>query len=227
MSAHPHTLDPDAPVVYEQYEDIDQQQETYIIGMWSFLVTEVMMFGALFLIYTLYRWSFQGEFFIFHEVLDWKWGGLNTMNLLFSSFLMAKAVQAAQLNKTKAQMRYLAGTIVCAFIFLVIKFIEWKPKFEHHLVPNNTFHWPPAEHPELGGNPEHARIFYSLYFIMTGLHGIHVVLGIIAIGILMMMTKAKSKVITDYIPTEMVGLYWHFVDLVWIFLYPLFYLIPK
>lgn len=228
MSTHTPVLDPDAPVVYEQYEDIDQQQETYIVGMWAFLVTEVMMFGALFLIYTLYRATFQGEFFVFHEELSWQLGGLNTMNLLLSSYWMAKAVQAAQLKKTKTQMRYLAGTMVCAFIFLFIKALEWIPKFQHNLVPNNSFHWPPHEpHGTGGGSPEHARIFYSLYFIMTGLHGLHVVIGIIAIGILMFMTKVKSKVITDYIPTEMVGLYWHFVDLVWIFLYPLFYLIPR
>lgn len=228
MSAHSTAVDPDAAVVYEQYEDIDQQQETYIVGMWAFLVTEVMMFGALFLIYTLYRWQFKGEFFIYHEELSWQLGGLNTMNLLLSSFLMAKAVQAAQLKKINKQLMFLAGTVVCAFIFLIIKSMEWIPKFEHHLVPNNTFIWPPHEpHGTGAGSPEHARVFYSLYFIMTGLHGLHVVIGILVIGILMFLIKTKNKVITDYIPTEMVGLYWHFVDLVWIFLYPLFYLIPK
>jgi len=228
MSSHQQVLDPDAPVVYEQYEDIEQQQETYIVGMWAFLVTEVMMFGALFLVYSLYRWNFKGEFFIFHEELSWQLGGLNTMNLLLSSFWMAKAVQAAQLKNIKKQMKFLTGTVICAIGFLVIKAMEWIPKFEHHLVPNNSFIWPPAHpHGSGGGSPEHARVFYSLYFIMTGLHGLHVIIGIIAISILMFMTKVKAKVITDYIPTEMVGLYWHFVDLVWIFLYPLFYLIPK
>lgn len=228
MASHSHVADPDAPVVYEQYETIEQQQETYIVGMWAFLVTEVMMFGALFLIYTLYRWKFEGEFYHFHEELSWQWGGLNTMNLLASSFFMAKAVQAAQLNKTKVQLRFLALTIVCALIFLGIKAIEWIPKFEHHLFPNDSFIWPPHDpHGTGAGNPEHARIFYSLYFIMTGLHGVHVLLGAIIIGVLFFMVKFKAKVITDYIPTEMVGLYWHFVDLVWIFLYPLFYLIPK
>lgn len=222
------TVDPNAPVVYEQYEDIDQQQETYIVGMWAFLVTEVMMFGALFLIYALYRWKFHGEFFIYHEELSWQWGGANTMNLLLSSFFMAKAVQAAQLKKTKVQMAFLGLTIVCALIFLGIKAIEWIPKFQHNLVPTDSFHWPPHEpHGSGGGSPEHARVFYSLYFIMTGLHGVHVLLGALVIGILMFLIKTKNKVITDYIPTEMVGLYWHFVDLVWIFLYPLFYLIPK
>ncbi len=227
MSSHAHVADPDAPVVYEQYEDISQQQETYIVGMWSFLVTEVMMFGALFLIYSLYRWKFGHEFFIYHEHLSWQWAGLNTFNLLLSSFWMAKAVQAAQLGDHKKQIRLLWQVFACGLVFLVIKSIEWIPKFQIHLVPNNSFVWPPIDEPGLGGSPEHARIFYSLYFSMTGLHGLHVVIGMICMAVLATLVKRKSKVITDYIPTEMVGLYWHFVDLVWIFLYPLFYLIPK
>lgn len=227
MSAHAHAIDPDAPVVYEQYEDIGQQQETYIVGMWSFLVTEVMMFGALFFAYSLYRWKFGGEFFIYHEHLSWQWAGLNTLNLLTSSFFMAKAVQSAQLNKTRAQLNYLTATFLCGGIFLVIKAIEWIPKFQLHLVPNNSFIWPPVDEPWLGGSPEHARIFYSLYFGMTGLHGIHVVLGMLSIAILAILVKTKAKIITDYIPTELVGLYWHFVDIAWIFLYPCYYLIPK
>ena len=123
MSAHVHTApaDPNAPVVYEQYESIDQQQETYILGMWAFLVTEVMMFGALFLIYTLYRLGFKGEFFIYHEELNWMLGGLNTMNLLASSYLMAKAVRHAQLNETRKQLQCLWLVVFCGLIFLVIK----------------------------------------------------------------------------------------------------------
>jgi len=227
MAVHAPTLDPDAPVVYEQYEDIDQQQETYIVGMWAFLVTEVMMFGALFFVYSLYRWKFQEEFFIYHEHLRWDWAGLNTLNLLTSSFFMAKAVQSAQLNNSKKQRKFLWATFACGGLFLVIKAIEWIPKFQTHLVPNNTFHWPPVDAPGMGGSPEHARIFFSLYFTMTGLHGLHVVIGMIAIATLALMVKFKAKPITDYIPTEMVGLYWHFVDIAWIFLYPCYYLIPK
>lgn len=217
----------EGPEVYFQYEDIDQQQETYIVGMWSFLVTEVMFFGALFLTYTLYRWKFQSDFYYAHKELDIILGGINTTVLLFSSLAVALAVHYAQKNETRKQLNWLAVTMACAFGFLVIKFFEYSAKFEHHLFPDAAFSYGGAAHPEQLANPEHARLFFSLYFAMTGLHGIHVIAGIIAISILMILIKRKSKVITDYIPTEMVGLYWHFVDLVWIFLYPLFYLIPK
>lgn len=228
MAANSENMGSTGPVVYEQYEDISQQQETYIVGMWSFLVTEVMMFGALFFTYTLYRWKFGGEFFIYHEELNWQAAGLNTLNLLASSWIMAKAVQAAQREQTRKQIMLLWGVFLCGLIFLVIKAYEWIPKFEHHLVPNNSFIWPPHEpHGSGGGSPEHARLFYSLYFAMTGLHGVHVLIGMICMVVLILMIKKKAKCITDYIPTEMVGLYWHFVDLVWIFLYPLYYLIPK
>ncbi len=227
MSSHSQTLDHDGPVVYEQYEDIAQQQETYVVGMWAFLVTEIMMFGALFMIYTLYRWKFQGEFFIYHEHLRWDLAGLNTLNLLTSSWFMAKAVQCAQLGKKRAQLGFLWLTFICGGIFLVIKAFEWIPKFQGHLVPTDSFIWPPLDEPTMGGSPEHARTFFSLYFAMTGLHGVHVLIGMICLATLAIMVQKKAKVITDYIPTELVGLYWHLVDLVWIFLYPCFYLIPR
>lgn len=222
MSAHAHTVEPGHPEVYFQFEDIDQQQETYIVGMWSFLVTEIMMFGALFMIYGLYRWRYQEDFYLAHEELNVTLGGINTLNLLFSSFLVALAVHYAQRNNRKATLLCLGGTQICALGFLVIKYFEYSAKISHGMFPN-TFMW------EYAGpaSPDIARIFYSLYFVMTGLHGVHVIIGMIIIGILMTLIATKSKLITDYVPTEMVGLYWHFVDLVWIFLYPLFYLIPK
>ncbi len=224
MATHAHTADPDAPAVYEQFEDIDQQQETYILGMWSFLVTEIMFFGALFLIYSIYRWQYQGDFYIFHKELDYVLGGINTTVLLASSFSVALAVHYAQLKKKRQQLLALGFTLLCAFGFLIIKAIEYGKKFEHSKFPNDTFVWDAAKY---GGDPEHARLFFSLYFSMTGLHGLHVLIGILVIGYLMYLIAKDHPVITDYVPTELVGLYWHFVDLVWIFLYPLFYLIPK
>lgn len=225
--AHAVSHDADAPVIYEQFEDIDQQQESYVLGMWSFLVTEVMFFGALFLIYTVYRWKYQSDFYYAHEKLDWVLGGINTMVLLTSSFSMAMAVHFAQLKKVKAQLGALAFTVTCAFGFLIIKFFEYRAKFvDHYYFPGLVPGYPGWEyHGE--ANADRARIFFSLYFTMTGLHGVHVVAGIIVIGALMYLIARKSPLITDHIPTEMVGLYWHFVDLVWIFLFPLFYLIPK
>lgn len=212
--------EPDA--VFEQYEDLGQQQETYVLGMWSFLVTEIMFFGVLFVAYILYRWQYQPYFFAVHEELDYKMGALNTVNLLFSSFTMALAVHFAQLRKKKQQLLCLAITMGCAVIFMVIKYFEYSKKIEHGLLPGPNFVWTGE------GVPANiAQLFFSLYFCMTGLHGIHVLIGLLVIGGLAFMVATDHPNITDYVPTEMVGLYWHFVDLVWIFLYPLFYLMPR
>ena len=206
--------------VYEQYETISQQQETYIVGMWTFVVTEIMFFGAMFLAYTLYRWQYSEVWAAMSGNLDYILGGINTTVLLVSSFFVAMSVHMAQRGKTRAQINYLVGTIGCAAIFLGIKYVEYSHKIESGLLPNWSYVG--LDGIELGPS----RIFMSLYFAMTGLHGLHVLLGIVAMVWLIILIKRKSKLITDYIPTEMFGLYWHFVDLVWIFLYPLFYLIP-
>jgi cytochrome c oxidase subunit 3 len=226
--------------VHHQFENIDQQNESYIVGMWCFLVTEIMFFGALFLMYVIYRWNYQTDFYAAHEELSQNvdpkvffglqkfpiWGAINTTVLLFSSFTMVMAVRAAQLRQKTWVMRFLGVTNVCAFIFLIIKFtFEWPPKWEHHLVPGRDF----APHAEVlhGASPRASEIFYSLYFAMTGLHAIHIIAGIGIITALMVLWRKGAKSVTeDYVPTEMIGLYWHFVDLVWIFLFPLFYLIP-
>lgn len=216
-SAHDHHGE-----VYEQYETIEQQQESYVVGMWAFLVTEVMFFGALFLIYTVYRWKYQPYFYEIHRELDLVKGTVNTVVLLSSSLSMALAVHYAQLKNKARQLMCLGITVACAFAFLVIKFFEYKAKIDHGLFPNATFHW---TNPDVPSGV--AQTFFSLYFAMTGLHGVHVLVGILLIGTLMLMVWRDSKLITDYIPTELIGLYWHFVDLVWIFLFPLFYLLPK
>lgn len=243
--SHAVTKDHEGPEVYFQYEDIGQQQESYVFGMWTFLVTEIMFFGALFLTYSIYRMRHHADWFLAHEQLNWKLGGINTMVLLFSSLAVAMAVNCAQRNREKAQVRWLWIVIGCALMFLVIKTFEYGAKLDHHLFPNWSFSY--GQHHEstsfwddtvnslgLGtgtheqeGNPQHARLFFSLYFAMTGLHGFHVLIGIICFLVLIRLIKKKSALITDYIYTELVGLYWHFVDLVWIFLYPLFYLIPR
>jgi cytochrome c oxidase subunit 3 len=188
--------------------------------MWTFLVTEVMFFGGLFLVYTLYRWKYADVWHTMSTQLDWFLGAVNTTVLLLSSFTVALAVQKAQKRETRAQMWLLFVTILCAVTFLVIKFFEYREKITHNLYPDWNFspHFPVEVGP--------AKLYMSLYFAMTGLHGVHVLVGIIVISTLMIMTAKKAPSISDYIPTEMVGLYWHFVDLVWIFLYPLFYLIP-
>lgn len=226
MSAHPATTEAhghhsDEPL-HHQFEDIQQQNETYIIGMWTFLVTEIMMFAAMFMAFTLYRWKYQADFFIAHHELSILWGGTNTVVLLFSSFAMALAVHYGQKKNKDMQLKMLGVVVLCAVAFLVIKIgWEWIPKWNHHHTPLN-FVW------DGPGNPEHIQLFFGLYFTMTGLHGAHVLIGIIVILALMYMIKNdKPSVKGDYIPTEMVGLYWHFVDIVWIFLFPLYYLLPQ
>lgn len=213
-----------APVngVMHQYEDIDQQNESYAVGMWSFLVTEIMFFGALFLLYTFYRWRNPESWFFASEELNVTMGGVNTLILLISSFTMVLGVHYTQLKKRTAVLKCLGMTIACAFAFLVIKYFEYKEKFAHHLVPGPHFQWNGE------GDKNIAQVFYSMYFTMTGLHAIHVIIGILLIGGLAIFHfKGKPYVTEDYMPTEMIALYWHFVDLVWIFLFPLYYLIPK
>lgn len=228
--AHGHAHEPGQDEVFHQYKDLGQQNESYLVGMWAFLVTEVMFFGALFTAYMLYRWQYQEDFYKIHKTLSIPMGGLNTFILLVSSFSMAMAVYYAQNKRRKEQQMALGFTTLCAVAFLVVKLaFEWKGKFEHGLLPGPAFTWPyhGMDPVAATANPSVAQLFYSLYFAMTGLHGIHVVVGILVIGALMFMTWKKYPQVENYIPTEMVGLYWHFVDLVWIFLYPLFYLIPQ
>lgn len=219
MSEHA-AQDSETQEVFGQYETIEQQQESYIVGMWTFLVTEIMFFGGMFLVYVLYRSMYSEVWAKMSMKLSYEWGGLNTVVLLVSSFFVALAVRCAQLKRTRAQLNYIGLTIVCACAFLVVKYIEYSEKISHGLFPNWAFVAPD------GVEAGPARLFMSLYFAMTGLHGIHVLIGIIVFVVLILMVRAKAPSISDHIPTEMIGLYWHFVDLVWIFLYPLFYLIP-
>jgi len=236
--AHPHEHDPNSPLKH-QYENIEQQNECYLVGMWSFLVTEIMFFGALFMVYTLYRWNYQQDFWVAHHHLDIAMGATNTTVLLFSSFTMVCAVHFAQLHNRKNVIAFLIATIGCAFIFLVVKYFEYTAKFKDHLYPGANFTNDPTvltelvvkEHPNIHNvtvSLNHAQLFYGLYFAMTGLHALHIIVGIIVLSALVYLWAREAKsVMIDYVPTELVGLYWHFVDLVWIFLFPLFYLMPQ
>jgi len=211
------------PAQAHQFENMEQQTECYITGMWTFLVTEVMFFGALFVAYTLYRWNYKFDFYNAHEHLNVAMGGFNTMVLLVSSWFVVMAVQGAQLGKRNQVLAFLAGTQLCAFTFLTVKYFEYSSKFADNLYPGVDFTTNP-EHVH-HANLNHAQIFYGFYFGMTGLHAVHIIVGIVVIGFLMMKWyRRHPSVVNDFVYTEMVGLYWHFVDLVWIFLFPLFYL---
>lgn len=204
-----------------QFSSIEQQDECYNVGMWAFLVTEIMFFGGLFGAYAIYRLAYPDAFTASSAHLDAKMGCVNTFILLTSSLTMALAVRGAQLRDRKKQLFWLTLTVLFAFGFLVVKYFEYGAKIEHHLVPGPGFVFD-----EAGAVRGQAQMFFSLYFAMTGLHGIHVIIGIIMMFIFMgMLAKKHPTVMKDHMPMEMGGLYWHFVDIVWIFLYPLLYLI--
>jgi len=226
------------PDQMHQFESIAQQNDSYLVGMWAFLVQEIMFFGPLFICYVTYRYLYPNTFIDCHKHLDVMLGGTNTVVLLSSSFFMAMAVRAAQMKHKFGQLFWLTLTILCGFGFLGIKSIEYSHKIHEHLVPNQTFHYVSvSEHGAAGGEVSEAlaksnvptgqaKIFFSLYFYMTGLHGIHVIIGILVFAILWLMIKFDHPNTRYFMWMEMAGLYWHFVDIVWIFLFPLFYLIP-
>ncbi|NUL81444.1 MAG: cytochrome c oxidase subunit 3 family protein [Armatimonadetes bacterium] len=203
------------------FEDIEQQNESYSVGMWAFLVTEIMFFGALFASYFIYRWMNQHEFHVLSHHLDWRLGFVNTLILLTSSLTMALGVKAAMRNDRRKQIGMILATIACGGGFLVVKYFEYTDKFKHGLAPGVNFSYPYAD----DGAPI-AHMFYCIYFFMTGLHALHVVIGMIVMACLIAWIKKNPMKEQDFMPTEMTGLYWHFVDIVWIFLYPLLYLIP-
>ena len=212
--------------LHHQFEDYEQQCECYIVGMWAFLVTEIMFFGALFLTFTLSRWMYQLDFWKAHEHLNVKMGAANTTVLLVSSWTMVMAVHSNQLRKRNQTIAFLVATILCACTFLVVKYFEYSEKFADHLYPGVGFtHDAATLH---HANLNHAQLFYGLYFGMTGLHAVHIIVGILLLLALVRLLLIRAKcVMKDYVPTELIGLYWHFVDLVWIFLFPLFYLMPQ
>ncbi|KAA0224748.1 MAG: Cytochrome bo(3) ubiquinol oxidase subunit 3 [Fimbriimonadales bacterium] len=206
------------PLLAHQFEDVEQQTDSYVLGMWVFLVTEVLFFGGMILAFILYRNMYFPAFAEAHQKLDWRLGGVNTIVLLTSSFTMAMAVWASQKRDYGKQLMFLTITVLCALAFLVIKYFEYSAKFEHHLVPGTNFHFD-------GQNQNGVQLFFGLYFALTGLHGFHVLVGVLVIGVLMFRVWKLRKQEQDYVPTELVGLYWHFVDIVWIFLYPMLYLL--
>ena len=187
-------------------------------GIWLFMATEIMMFGGLFVAYIIFRNLYPEMYHEGASHLNWKMGATNTIVLITSSLSMALSIHYLQTGKKNAAAMNLAVTIVCACIFMVIKYFEYMEKIHHGLLPGNFFHYAEAESPNLA-------IFFGLYFMMTGLHGIHVMAGIFLISWLLFRTLRGDFSQTYYTPVEGVGIFWHIVDLIWIFLFPLFYLI--
>ena len=201
------------------FDSYEQQREASSLGMWLFLVTEVMFFGGLFAAYIVYRSAFSADFAVASHELDTWLGAINTAVLIASSLTMALAVRSSQLARRKAIVGFLIATILFGCVFLGIKYVEYSSKFEHHLVPGPSFEF----HGD--ANPAHAEMFFNFYFGMTGLHALHMVIGV-GLLIWLCFPAWKGRFDADYHnPVEVVGLYWHFVDIVWIFLFPLLYLI--
>lgn len=200
------------------FEDLPQQRETVTLGMWAFLATEVLFFGGLFVAYLVYR-SGQPEVFAeASQKLSVMLGAINTGVLLTSSLTMALAVHAAQEGKRKVLVRFMVATIVLGLMFMGIKAVEYSHKFQEGLFPGSGFTYD-------GAHAAGAQIYFSIYFMMTGVHALHMVVGVAILGI-MTVFAARGKYTAEYYqPVEMFGLYWHFVDIVWIFLYPMLYLI--
>ena len=203
-----------------QFDDAEQQHEASWIGMWVFLATEVMFFGGMFTGYTIYRYSYPLAFANASNHLDIWLGTINTAVLICSSFTMALAVRSAQLGERKPIMIFLFLTILLGTVFLGIKFAEYYSKFAEHLVPGSGFSYEPSL-----ARP--AEIFFSFYFAMTGMHALHMIIGI-GLLIALMVKASRGRFSAGYnTPVELVGLYWHFVDIVWIFLFPLLYLVGR
>lgn len=208
------------PALLHHFDTAEQQRESSTLGMWVFLVTEIMFFGGLFTAYIVYRSLFHEAFHSGSHELDITLGATNTVVLICSSLTMALGVHAAQLGRKKNLIFFIILTMILGTAFLGIKFVEYSHKFEHHLVPGAHFHFdsPVSKQVEL---------FFSLYFCMTGLHALHMIIGL---GIMswLLYHSAKGRFTPEYFsPVEISGLYWHFVDIVWIFLFPFLYLIGR
>ena len=235
--------------LYGQFQTLEQQKESSTLGMWIFLVTEVLFFGGMFMTYTINRHYFFAAFGVSSNTLDIKLGTINTAVLIMSSLTMAMAVWSAQVGKKRLVTGFLVVTLALGTVFLGIKVVEYKQKFDHHLIPGRSFDiWYRVDNPAPADDPKeiaiereelhkatltdpdiqsHGQLYFSLYFAMTGLHALHMIVGA---GLLIWLIKESLRGLftPQYnTPVENIGLYWHFVDIVWIYLFPLLYLIDR
>jgi cytochrome c oxidase subunit 3 len=212
-TAAPHAL-------AHHFDDLDQQRQAASLGMWVFLATEVLFFGGMFATYLIYRIWYPDTFGEASRQLDVVLGSVNTAVLITSSLTMAMAVHAAATDRRRALMGFIVLTMILGTVFLGIKGYEYYQKYVEHLIPGSAFRF---EH----GDPLHAQIFFSLYFMMTGLHALHMVIGLGILTVMLGMAWAGKFSRQWHTPMEVSGLYWHFVDIIWIFLFPLLYLVDR
>jgi cytochrome c oxidase subunit 3 len=201
-----------------QFRDLEQQRETAELGMWIFLMTELLLFGALFTAYAVYRLSYPATFAAASRDLEAGLGAINTAVLICSSLGMALAVYGAQTGGRKRLLIGLALAIILGTVFMVIKGVEYYHHYQHQEFPGLSFNYK-------GAHPDQAQVFFFLYFAMTGVHAVHLSVGIILVTFIFIKAYRRAYSPAYYTPVEISGLYWHFVDIVWIFLFPLLYLI--
>jgi cytochrome c oxidase subunit 3 len=214
---------PESLALRVQFDTAEQQKDASTLGMWVFLITEIMFFGGMFLAYTYYRSMYPEIFAVASTSLNVYIGAANTVVLLCSSLTMVLAVRASQLGDKKGIVLFLILTLILGGVFLGVKAYEWHEKFVEHHIPGLGFH--------LEGIPDsaqgHAQLFFSLYFAMTGLHALHMVIGV-GILLTLIVWAHRGRYSADYMtPVDLAGLYWHFVDIIWIYLFPLLYLISR
>ena len=230
MSDSPIAVEQHGPELLHHFVDAEQQRDAATLGMWLFLATEIMFFGGMFCAYLIYRYWYYDEFAAGSRSIDIWLGTINTAVLICSSLTVALGVRAAQMGKRKLLVTLLLITIVFGLAFLGIKGLEWYQKFEEHHVPGHSFNASDLEKPPYshgGIDQRHEQIYFSLYFAMTGLHALHMIIGV---GIFVFLTYYAWRgryTPKYYTPVEIGGLYWHFVDVVWIYLFPLLYLIDR
>lgn len=215
LDSHPH---PHPAGLQHHFANMEQQADAGKIGMWLFLVTEVLLFGGLFVGFAMMQARHHEAFLAAHRHLDRSLGVLNTVVLLISSWTMVMAVHSAQRGDRKKVVAFLALTLAFACVFLGVKYLEYSHKFHEGLLPGKYYS-------HRGDSVPGQFMFFSFYFMMTGLHGLHIVAGMVAISWVLRRAIRGDFSSGYYIPVEIVGLYWHLVDMIWIYLFPLLYLI--
>ncbi|WP_373651525.1 cytochrome c oxidase subunit 3 family protein [Schlesneria sp. DSM 10557] len=217
IDSHTHVESPLA----HQFDDLEQQRAAADLGMWLFLATELMFFAGLFLTYFLYRLNDEAAFAAASHHLDVVWGTVNTAVLLTSSLTVAISVHAAQSRDQRKLTQLLAATIGLGTLFVAIKGWEYHGKYQHGLMPlmGLPFRW------DVDSTRPGAELFYDLYYVMTGVHLLHMVIGL-GLMLVLLVKAMRGGLLGDFAtPVRMIGLYWHFVDVIWVFLFPLLYLI--
>ncbi len=206
--------------VEHQFDNAEQQREAATMGMWLFLATEVLFFGGMFLGYTVYRQAYPVAFAEASRHTLVLFGSVNTAVLLLSSTVMAFAVRAARANRRGLLGTLLFVTALLGVLFLVIKGFEYAHEIREHLLPGSSFQIEAAD-------PRHAEMFFYIYWLMTGVHALHVVIGVVLISFFALRAWLGDAFRNHDTPIDLLGLYWHFVDIVWVFLFPLIYLVDR